>query len=71
MIFVIFSKQDVINALNKDQHILARRIRNAWYINDYHRIATILHQKLKNFDFGRDEKQRSIDVLKQEYDKLE
>ena len=51
--------------------ILARRIRNAWYINDYHRLATILHPKLKNFDFCRDEKQRSIDVLKQEYDKLE
>ncbi|CAM4876624.1 unnamed protein product [Rotaria socialis] len=50
---------------------LARRIKNAWYINDYHRLATILHPKLKNFEFCRDEKERSIDVLKQEYDKLE
>ncbi|CAF3646038.1 unnamed protein product, partial [Rotaria socialis] len=50
---------------------LARRIKNAWYINDYHHRATILHPKLKNFEFCRDAKERSIDVLKQEYDKLE
>ncbi|CAM4976400.1 unnamed protein product [Rotaria socialis] len=51
--------------------ILARRIKNAWYINDYHRGATILHPKLKNFEFCRDAKKRSIDVLKQKYGKLE
>ncbi|CAF4946869.1 unnamed protein product, partial [Rotaria socialis] len=50
---------------------LARRIKTAWYINDYHRLATILHPKLKNFEFCRDPKERSIDVLKHEYDKLE
>ncbi|CAF4480090.1 unnamed protein product [Rotaria socialis] len=41
---------------------LARRIKNAWYINGYHRRATILHSKLKNFEFCRDAKERSIDI---------
>ncbi|CAM4979201.1 unnamed protein product [Rotaria socialis] len=50
---------------------LAQRIKNDWYINDYYRRATILHSKLKNFELCRDAKERSIDVLKQKYDKLE
>ncbi|CAF4506721.1 unnamed protein product, partial [Rotaria socialis] len=35
-----------------------RRIKNAWCINDYHRLVTILHPKLKNLEFCRDEKER-------------
>ncbi|CAM4949634.1 unnamed protein product [Rotaria socialis] len=50
---------------------LAQRIKNDWYINDYHRRVTILHSKLKNFELCRDAKERSIDVLKQKCDKLE
>ena len=42
----------------------------AWHINDYHRLCTILHPKWKNFNFCTNEKEKSICVLKQEYDKL-
>lgn len=42
-------------------------MKNAWCITDYHRLSTILHPKLKNFDCCIDEKANSIKVLKQEF----
>ncbi|CAF1448781.1 unnamed protein product [Rotaria sordida] len=49
---------------------LARRIQSAWFITDYHRLSTILHPKLKNFDFCIHEKDKSISVLKEEFEKF-
>ena len=49
--------------------ILERRIKNVWLITDHHRLSTILHPKLKNFDCCIDEKEKSINVLKQEFQK--
>ncbi|CAM4918724.1 unnamed protein product [Rotaria socialis] len=66
-----YQKETDSTVIMELKSFVARRIKNAWYINDYHRRATILHLKLKDFEFCRDEKERSIDVLKQEYDKLE
>ncbi|CAF4627166.1 unnamed protein product [Rotaria sp. Silwood2] len=43
--------------------ILACRIKNAWHITDHHRLSTILHPKLKNFDCCIDEKEKSINVI--------
>ena len=50
--------------------ILAHRIRNAWFIEDHHRLSTILHPKLKNFNFCIHERKKSIVVLKREFEKL-
>ncbi|CAF3157858.1 unnamed protein product [Rotaria socialis] len=47
---------------------LARRMKNVWYISDYHRLATVLHPKLKNFERCIGEKEKSINVLKQEFE---
>ncbi|CAF4923860.1 unnamed protein product [Rotaria sp. Silwood1] len=49
--------------------LLACRIKNAWHITDHHRLSTILHPKLKNFDCCSDDKEKSINVLKQEFEK--
>ncbi|CAF3814892.1 unnamed protein product [Rotaria sp. Silwood1] len=49
--------------------LLACRIKNAWHITDHHRLSTILHPKLKNFDCCIDEKEKLINVLKQEFEK--
>ncbi|CAF5005219.1 unnamed protein product [Rotaria sp. Silwood1] len=48
---------------------LACRIKNAWHITDHHRLSTILHPKLKKIDCCIDEKEKSINVLKQEVEK--
>ena len=39
-------------------------------MNDYHCLDTILYPKLKNFNFRTNEKEKSVCVLKQEYDRL-
>lgn len=48
-----------------------RRLSNAWMITDEHRLATILHPKLKNFDCCPLEKNSSIEALKLVFDKYE
>ena len=50
--------------------IQAYRIRKAWFIEDHHRLSTILHPKLKNFDFCIHEREKPIVVLKREFEKL-
>jgi hypothetical protein len=51
--------------------ILESRIIIAWLITDQHRLATILHPKLKKFERCPDEKEKSIDALKAEYKKYQ
>ncbi|CAF4341125.1 unnamed protein product [Rotaria socialis] len=57
-----YQKETDSTVIMELKSFVARRIKNAWYINDYHRRATILHLKLKDFEFCRDEKERSIDI---------
>lgn len=49
--------------------LLARRIKNAWIICNVHRLATILHPRLKNFESCADEKQTAIAALQSEFEK--
>ncbi|CAF4803365.1 unnamed protein product [Rotaria sp. Silwood1] len=62
-------KEDDSAAIIRLEVFLACRIKNAWHITDHHRLSTILHPKLKNFDCCIDEKEKSINVLKQEFEK--
>ncbi|CAF4392090.1 unnamed protein product [Rotaria magnacalcarata] len=48
---------------------LVRRLNNAWPISDEHRLATILHPKFKKFECSPDEKGKSINVLKSQFQK--
>ncbi|CAF1563917.1 unnamed protein product, partial [Rotaria sordida] len=47
---------------------LAHRIKTAWMITNEHRLATVLHPKLKKFETSNEEKQNAIDVLKREFE---
>lgn len=58
-------------SLPSDSKILERRITIAWLITDQHRLATILHPKLKNFERCPDEKEKSLDALKAEFKKYQ
>jgi hypothetical protein len=49
--------------------ILARRMENNWLITNEHRLATILHPKLKNFESSSNEKENAISALKLAFDK--
>ncbi|CAF3885120.1 unnamed protein product, partial [Rotaria sp. Silwood1] len=62
-------KEDDSAAIIQLAFFLARQIKNAWHITDHHRLSTILHPKLKNFDCCIYEKEKSINVLKQEFEK--
>ncbi|CAF4154785.1 unnamed protein product [Rotaria sp. Silwood2] len=62
-------KEEDSAAIIRLKVFLACRIKNAWHITDHHRLSTILHPKLKNFDCCIDEKEKSINVLKQEFEK--
>ena len=44
-------------------------MKNAWPITDQHRLATILHPKMKNFDICPDQKDQSITALEVEVEK--
>ncbi|CAF4404195.1 unnamed protein product, partial [Rotaria magnacalcarata] len=48
---------------------LARRLNNAWPITDEHRLATILHPKFKKCECSPNEKEKSINVLKSQFQK--
>ncbi|CAF1542534.1 unnamed protein product [Adineta ricciae] len=48
---------------------LARRIKQIWSVTSEHRLATILHPKLKHFDICHDEKQNAVSELKLAFDK--
>jgi hypothetical protein len=50
--------------------ILARRLNNNWPITDEHRLATILHPKFKKFECSPNEKEKSINVLKSQFQKI-
>ncbi|CAF3758468.1 unnamed protein product [Rotaria sp. Silwood1] len=58
------------NLIEKDLlNDASRRLNNASLVTDEHRLATILHPKLKHFDCCRYEKEKSIDILKLEFKK--
>ncbi|CAF1436055.1 unnamed protein product [Rotaria sp. Silwood1] len=58
------------NLIEKDLlNDVSRRLNNASPVTDEHRLATILHPKLKHFDCCRYEKEKSIDILKLEFKK--
>jgi len=46
-------------------------LKNHWLITSEHRLATILHPKLKNFDSCLDEKENAITALKSAFDKYQ
>lgn len=48
---------------------LASRMKHAWVIRSEHRLATILHPKLRNFDMCNDEKDNALAELKLALDK--
>ncbi|CAF1551253.1 unnamed protein product, partial [Adineta ricciae] len=48
---------------------LAHRIKSAWLITTEHKLATILHPKMKNFENSPDEKDSAISELKLAFDK--
>ncbi|CAF3811549.1 unnamed protein product [Rotaria sp. Silwood1] len=62
-------KEEDSAAIIRLEVFLACRIKNAWHISDHHRLSTILHPKLKKIDCCIDEKEKSINVLKQEVEK--
>ena len=50
-------------------HTLERRMKNVWLISDEHRLATLLHPKMKNFECCIEEKEDAIAALKVMIDK--
>ena len=46
-------------------------MKTIWVITNEHRLATILHPKLKNFECCYDEKERAISALKLAFDKYQ
>ncbi|CAF2003862.1 unnamed protein product [Rotaria magnacalcarata] len=50
------------------QAFLVRRMKTAWLITNEHRLATILHHKLKNFECCHGEKENAISALKSAFD---
>jgi hypothetical protein len=50
---------------------LADRIKSAWIITTEHRLATILHPKLKNFESCDEEKASAMSVLELQFDKYQ
>ena len=48
---------------------LVDRIKSAWLITSEHRLATVLHPKLKNFEFCPEEKDHAMSTLRSEFDK--
>jgi hypothetical protein len=50
-------------------YIVERRIKTAWPITDQHRLATILHPKMKHFENFPDQKDQSITALEVEVEK--
>ncbi|CAF1474534.1 unnamed protein product [Rotaria sordida] len=50
---------------------IAHRMKTVWLISNEHRLATILHPKLKNFESCYDEKERAISALKLAFDKYQ
>ncbi|CAF3454168.1 unnamed protein product, partial [Rotaria sp. Silwood2] len=50
---------------------LAHRMKANWLITTEHRLATILHPKLKNFEYCYDEKENTISALKLAFDKCQ
>ncbi|CAF3686294.1 unnamed protein product [Rotaria sp. Silwood1] len=67
--------EEVIEALSEDHqptlHRVTRRRKTIWLITTEHRLATILHPKLRNFESCYDEKENSIPALKLPYDKCQ
>ncbi|CAF4515924.1 unnamed protein product [Rotaria sp. Silwood2] len=58
------------NLIEKDLlDCVSRRLNNAWPITDEHRLATILHPKFKKFECSPNEKEKSINVLKSQFQK--